>query len=134
MDSQKTLTIEPGQWSSEAADFLQKALVHASTNDIFWQVENGASLFYVKNQDKVIGCYVLRIDETISGREGVIVAASGNHCGIDLVGCLLPHMEAQFNDVRSIRIHTSRTGMAYKLNQHGYRAKEIVFEKVLNAS
>ena len=133
MDNQKTLTIEPGAWSPAASEYIARALVHASPDEVRAQVDAGAALFYVKADDVLIGCYVLRIDQTSTGREGVIVAAGGDYCGVDLIGVLLPKMEAQFTGVDRVRIHTSRAGMGKRLAAAGYRAKELVFSKDCHA-
>lgn len=131
---QKTLTVEAGEWSPVAAEYIGRALVDASPAEIAAQVSAGAALFYVYDGREIIGCYVLRIDQTETGRDGVIVAAGGDHCGADLVAVLLPYMESQFSGVSRIRIHTSRPGMSRKLLAQSYKPSEIVFTKAINAS
>ena len=130
MDS-KALTVTPGAWSAEAAEYIGRALVHATPAEVEGQVQEGAALFYVHEGEKLIGCYVLRVDRTHAGPEGVIVAAGGDACGVDLVAALLPTIEKQFNGVRGVRIHTSRSGMAKKLGAAGYKLKELVFAKAM---
>lgn len=129
MDQQKALTVTPGNWTDAADEYIGRALVDASPAEVRAQVEAGARLFYVYAADELIGCYVLRVDRTATGCEGVVVAGGGDHCGVDLVAVLLPVMESQFSGVDSLRVHTSRPGMVRHLLRAGYRATELVFRK-----
>lgn len=121
-----TLTIERGDWSPLAAEYVAQALPFAPVEGIAAQVESGAALlFYVREGREMVGCYVLRVE----GREGVIVAASGNCAGVDLTQLLLAHVENQFIDVDALRIHTARPGMVRRLQAAGYTPQEFVMRK-----
>ncbi len=128
---EKNLTIEPAEWSPAVAMWLTLALQHASLADLRGQVDAGAALFAVREGARLVGAFVLRVDQTAQGSEGVIVAAGGNLPGFDFTVDLLPHVEALFSGVVAIRIHTARPGMARKLAAAGYMPREMVFAKVI---
>ena len=111
--------------------WLTLALQHASLADLRGQVDAGAALFAVREGARLVGAFVLRVDQTAQGSEGVIVAAGGNLPGFDFTVDLLPHVEALFSGVVAIRIHTARPGMARKLAAAGYMPREMVFAKVI---
>lgn len=116
--------------------WLMLALQHVGLVGIRAQVEAGARLFTVWHGEdddrKMVGALVLRVDESIEGAEGVIVAAGGRLPGFDFTVDLLPHIETLFRGVRCIRIHTARPGMAAKLAAMGYAPREMVFAKGVN--
>lgn len=131
MDSHAEVTLKPVSWSDKAALILAPSVPYASVEDLRGQVEAGAVLFEVSRQGEVIGFYILRVDCTASGAEGVLVAAAARD-EMDLTANLLPHIERQFEGCRAIRIHTARPGLAKKLaTRAGYDAAEIVLRKVL---
>lgn len=125
------VTIKPAPWSAESAMWLTLALQHATVADLRAQVEAGAALFAVESSGRMVGAFVLRLDQTAQGAEGVIVAAGGNLPGFDFTADLLPHVEDLFSGVVAIRIHTARPGMARKLAAAGYLPREVVFSKVI---
>lgn len=129
--NQKSLTIVPALWSKAAASALSEAVPFASSDDLKAQVKAGASLFAVFCDAQPVGFYLLRVDQTESGAEGVLVAASGDLAGVDLTATLVPVIEKQFTGCRSMRIHTARPGLARKLARMGYRAGEIILRKTL---
>lgn len=128
---QVEVRVIPGAWSEAAHRYIQSALVHASANEVRAQVDSGsAALFYAFVGEKMIGAYVLRIDSSTHGPEGVVVAAGGDNCGIDLIATVMPVIEKQFMNVTEIRVHTSRRGMVKSLvEKHGYEEREIVLSK-----
>lgn len=129
-DSQK-LTIKPGAWGPEAERLLPLALQHASLAEIRGQVENGARLFYVKQGAATVAAFVLRVDHTADGSEGVIVAAAGRLKGADLMASCMPAIESLFIGCKSIRYHTARPAVARKMAMLGYMPSEIVCTKKL---
>lgn len=133
MDSNReTLKVSAAEWSEEAAQVLAPSVPFGSVHDLAGQVESGAAvLFAVERGGKRVGFYILRIDQTASGAEGVLVAGAGRD-DFDLTANLLPHIETQFHGCRAIRIHTARPGLARKLTtKNGYGAAEMVLRKVL---
>lgn len=126
------LKIEVAEWSEEAAAVLSAAVCFCPVADLEAQAKAGAVLFRVTNEAKgdLVGFYLLRIDRTASGSEGVLVAAAGRD-GAELSWRVLPYIERQFSGVKSIRIHTARPGMARKLARAGYNGAEIVLRKTL---
>lgn len=123
---EKVLTIGPREWSPEASALLAQAFTHGSADQLGADVVAGrAGLFAVDDGERVAALFVLRVD----GDEGVIVAAAGGVQGVDLTADVLPHVERMFSNVRRIRIHTARAGMAKKLARQGYAAAEIVLFK-----
>lgn len=127
MDSQKVLTVRPVEWSEDAENALSEAV--PCVTDIRYQ--RGAHLFEVTAESGRVGFYVLRVDITATGAEGVLVAAAGSLASEDLTETLLTHIEGQFSGCRSMRIHTARPGLARKLARRGYSAGEIVLRKTL---
>lgn len=129
---EKVLTIEPAAWNAEAERLTAQALQHASTAEIRDQVEQGvAQLFHVLHGGAIVGAYVLRIDHTADGPEGVIVTAAGSVPGIDLIASILPTIEQQLQGCRAIRYHTARPALARRLHALGYPPSEIVCRKTL---
>lgn len=129
-DTQK-LSIEPGQWGPDAERLLPLALQHATINEIKSQVENGASLFHVKQAGAVVAAFILRVDHTVEGSEGVIVAAAGKLKGGDLMASCMHAIESLFTGCKSIRFHTARPAVARKMAMLGYKPAEIVCTKQL---
>lgn len=128
----QTLTIAPAEWSASAAMWLSLAVQHATVADLRAQVDCGAaSLFEVESAGRMVGAFVLRVDQCAGRHEGVIVAAAGNLRGVDFTAAILPHVESLFSGVAVIRIHTARCGMAAKLAAAGYVPRELVFSKVM---
>lgn len=123
----QTLTIEPGPWGTEADRLIGLAAHHGTLSDIRAQVESGAArLFYARNEGGIVLAFVLRVDHTATGAEGVIVAAGGDAPGIDLTASCLPAIESLFLDCERIRYHTQNPALARKLARLGYAAREIV--------
>lgn len=131
MEAQKIL-IEPAAWCAEAARMLEKAARPHPVEIYREMIESGAVLFRASGADgRALVYWLLRIDESPEGREGVIVAAGGA-AGFDLVAALLPVVEGQFSGVKSIRAHTARPGAAKKILRHpGWRVSEIILRKAL---
>lgn len=123
----KSLTIEPGTWSAEADHLIGLTVQHATPADIRHQVEHGgARLFYIKHEGAICGAFVLRVDQTPTGAEGVIVAAAAHVPGVDMIGACMPAIESLFNGVKSIRYHTAIAALARKLTRMGYVPREII--------
>lgn len=109
---------------------IAQAHQHATLAEIRHQVEClGARLFYVKAQGQAVGAFVLRMDTTPEGAEGVIVSAAGSVPGVDLIAACLPSIEARFQNVRAIRFHTASPALARRMAALGYEATEIVCRK-----
>lgn len=132
-NGEKVVELERAQaWGPADDELIRPALQHASPADIRYQVESqGAELWHAKHKGQVIAAYVLRVDSTPEGNEGVIVAAGGALAGFDLTANLLPHVERMFKGCGSVRIHTARPGMAKKLARQGYALRELVFTKAV---
>ena len=132
MSHQSALTVEikPCEWSEEIAAYIQSAIT-VPVEVIRAQLEKGAALFAVFFSGALSGAYVLRLDETVAGIEGVIVAAGGDFVGVDWIAAVLPIMEQQLIEAGAsrLRIHTARPGMARRLCSFGYGAQEIVLSK-----
>lgn len=121
-----------GIWTPETEAFIQSALATGELSDIKRQVENGAQLWVIVDDDaESLAAFVLRIDVLAGRNEGVVVAAGGRADGIDLTATIMPHIEKMFIGCQSIRIHTERIGLAKKLHKQGYRAAELVLKKEL---
>lgn len=126
------LTIEPAPWCERAATFLESANQGASQADVRAQVDSGAArLFLLCEHGTPCGAFVLRIDQTGTGPQGVIVAAAGHRPGLDLIAAVLPTIEGMFLDVTSIRFHTRNPALARRLAAQGYAPTEIVSVKHL---
>lgn len=121
------LRIEKADWSQEAAETLAAAITWGTVESLRCQLDAGAVLFRVSQDDETLAFYMLRVDRTETGSEGVIVAAAGR-AGF---ASLLPYIERQFVGVQSIRVHTSRRGVARVLAAQGYTDGEIVLRKSL---
>lgn len=126
----QTLTLEAGAWGPQADRLIATAHQHATTAEIRHQVEcQGARLFYVKAGEAIVGAFVLRVDHTPEGSEGVIVSGAGSVPGLDLIGLCMPAIESLFRGVRAIRFHTARPALARRMAMQGYEAAEIVCRK-----
>lgn len=120
------LTISRESWSQDAADMLRPAVEH----DPLCVVDDlsGLPLFIARHHGVPVLAYLLRVDETPRGAEGVIVAAAGSLPGVDLTGRVLPFIESQL-DCDWLRIHTARAGLGRKLQKQGYAMREMVYAK-----
>jgi len=133
MAPDKTLTIEPAEWNDQAAALLIDAAPAGSLADIRAQVEDGpAVLFHVCHQGDTVGAFVLRVDHTATGNEGVIVAGAGRLAGVDLLATCIPQIETLFRGCDRIRYHTGRPALARRLAAMGYQAREIVSIKEIS--
>lgn len=123
----QTLTFEPAQWGSDSEPWLYQATGPDSLTDIREQVTSGAArLFNIRAGAEVVGAFVLRVDTTARGPQGVIVAAAAKLHGVDMIASCLPAIERMFVGCTSIRYHTTRAALARRLAGMGYRAAEIV--------
>lgn len=123
----QTVSIQAGAWGNDAERLISQAHQSASPEEIRAQIEGGgAELFYVKTGATIAGAFVLRVDHTAAGSEGVIVSAAGHIDGVDLIEVCLPAIEKMFYGVRAIRFHTARPALARRLAGWGYQASEIV--------
>jgi hypothetical protein len=129
-EQNEKLTIAAGEWGPDADRLIAQALTHATVADIRHQVEHqGARLFFVEHSGKRAGAFVLRVDQTPSGAEGVIVAGAGHIDGVDMMGTCMPHIETLFKNCVAIRYHTARAALARRLLALGYEPVEIVCKK-----
>jgi hypothetical protein len=127
-DSQE-LTITSGAWGDDAAHWLAKALASATLAELQKQWERGASLFRIHCGSELVGAFLLRVDQTGQGPQGVIVAAAAELAGVDMIASCMPAIEAMFQGVRSIRYHTQQPALARKMARIGYRAQELICVK-----
>lgn len=128
----QALTITPGAWGPSADRIIAQAHQQATPAEIRAQVEGGgASLFYVLAGGETVGAFVLRVDRTAEGAEGVIVSGAGSLPGVDLIAACMPSIERLFVGVRAIRYHTARPALARRLARMGYGPTEIVCRKEL---
>lgn len=128
--AQVTLELVPGQWNEDAARLIPLAHQAASVDSVRHQVDSGrAQIFYVKAEAVTVGAFVLRVDQTGQGAEGVIVSGAGELPGVDLVAACMPGIESLFVGVDAIRYHTARPALARRLARMGYTATEIVCRK-----
>lgn len=133
-DQAVSLTIAPAAWSGDAEELLRKANEGAALADVREQVQAGtARLFMLAEHDNAAPCgaFVLRVDQTAAGPQGVIVSAAGHREGVSLIDAVLPHIEGLFQGVRSIRLHTGNPALARRLAARGYAPAEIVSVKHL---
>jgi hypothetical protein len=120
------------EWSETAGQVLADAVPFGTPADLERQVrEEGAQLFEVIAEGGRVGFYLLRIDRSAVGCEGVLVAGAGALQGVDLIATLIPIIEKQFRGCAAMRVHTARPGLARKLARQGYGAGEIVLRKNL---
>ena len=117
-------------WTDKNRALIQLALATATLADIERQVENGAQLFEVHDDNgEVVLAFVLRVDRLACRTVGVVVAAGGNLPGVDLTAVVMPYIERMFYGVDAIAMHTERPGLIRKLAAQGYRTAEIILEK-----
>jgi hypothetical protein len=96
------------------------------------QVENGSlHPVAVELAGEIVAGVLIRVEPADWGQEFVIVAASGDARGRDLVAEVIPQLEslAQATDCGSVRFHTSRQGLGEKAERAGYAGVEIVYRK-----
>lgn len=130
-DSQ-SLTIEPGAWGPDAAAWLSQALGHSTIEDLKGQLEQGAALFYIRHEGATVGAFLLRVDHTEKGAEGVIVAGAAALDGVDMMAACMPAIEARFKGCTSLRYHTNSPAVMRKLARFGYVPREIIAVKEIN--
>lgn len=131
---QKALTLERGTWNADADRLIALAHQHATIAEIRHQVDHlGANLFFIKWAGHIVGAFVLRVDRTQDGDEGVIVSAAASVPGLDMIALCLPSIEARFENVKAIRFHTANPALARRMAAQGYEASEIVCRKKVNA-
>lgn len=128
----QALTFDPATWGIESEPWLSQATGPDSIADIREQVTSGAArLFNIRAGAEIVGAFVLRVDTTARGPQGVIVAAAAKVQGVDMIASCLPAIESMFKGCTSIRYHTTRAALARRLAGMGYRAAEIVSIKEL---
>ena len=126
------MTIEPGPWSADAEVWLSKALGHSTIDDLKSQWEQGAALFYVRHQGATVGAFLLRVDKTERGGEGVIVAVSVEVPGIDMMNTIMASIESRFQGCKTLRFNTNNAALLRKLARIGYMPREIIAVKEIN--
>ncbi len=128
----QALTFNRAQWCAVSASWLSQAAGADTVADIEAQVVGGgAQLFHIKQGPDTVGAFVLRVEDTSKGPQGVIVAAAAKVQGVDMIASCLPAIEQMFVGCTSIRYHTTRAALARRLAGMGYRAAEIVSFKEL---
>ena len=127
---EKPLSIEPAEWTDKAGAMLAEAAPFGSLAEIRAQgVEGPAVLFHIYHGGDLVGAFVLRVDHTATGNEGVIVAGAAKVQGVDMLALCMPHIESLFHGCARIRYHTSRPALARRLLSRGYAPREIVSVK-----
>lgn len=132
-DQTQNLSIEASAWGPEAAEWLERAKGAASLADLHAQALAGASVFLIRHEGQTVGAFLLRIDQTDGGPEGVIVAAAASLHGVDMTATCLPAIEQKFKGCKTVRYHTGHPALARKMIRHGYMPAEIVSIKKLRA-
>ena len=130
----KITTKRATEWTTDLSLRLSLAAVHASLDDLKNQFDSGAPVFWVQVNDLTVGAYMLRFDQLTSGQiEGVVVAGQGMHADIQLFDLVMPTIEQQCRErgCKTLRVHTSRPGVAKKLQRHGFELAEVVTTKKL---
>ena len=123
------MSLVPGEWGDDAAHWLGRALASATLQDLYRQWQHGAKLYRVMHEGECVGAYLLRVDQTNNGPQGVIVAAAAELGGVDMVQTCVPAIEARFSGVRSIRFHTAKPAVARKMARMGYGPQELICVK-----
>lgn len=95
-------------------------------------------VFEVIQGVELVGHYALRVDTNTHGNEGVVIGAVGQHPerkglahAAALTSGLLPALERQFHEVRSIRIVTRRMPLVRELARQGYTCDGFILRKRL---
>lgn len=129
----KALTIVSSPWTDAANGLIAQAVRPLSLINVRQQVQDGqAHLFQVMDGEKIVGAFILRIDKTATGCEGVIVAGAGQCDGVDMLKTCMPAIEKIFIGCERIRYHTEKPALARKLSSMGYSGGEIVCIKEVN--
>lgn len=129
----QALTLEPGAWGPDAEAWLSRTGNAGDLGDYRAQLDGGAArLFYVRHEGNTVGAFLLRVDTTSTGNEGVIVAAAAELAGVDMIATCLPAIEGLFVNCARVRYHTSLPALARKLTRSGFRPFEIVCIKELS--
>lgn len=127
------LSLVPGEWGADAEFWLAKALASATLQDLHKQWQHGAKLYRVMYGPECVGAYLLRVDQTDNGPQGVIVAAAAELQGVDMIQTCMPAIEARFCGVKSIRFHTAKPAVARKMARMGYGPQELICVKEMAA-
>ena len=127
------LSLVPGEWGDDAAHWLGRALASATLQDLHKQWLHGAKLYRIMHEGECVGAYLLRVDSTARGQQGVIVAAAAELRGVDMIQTCMPAIEASFCGVSSIRFHTAKPAVARKMARMGYGPQELICVKEIAA-
>ncbi len=132
-NDEKRLKIVSSPWTEKANGLIAQAVRPLSLVNVRRQVEDGqAQLFQVMDGKKVVGAFILRVDKTATGCEGVIVAGAGQCDGVDMINTCMPAIEKMFIGCDRIRYHTEKPALARKLSAMGYSGGELVCFKELS--
>lgn len=131
MAHDKEISIAAGQWGEDVEPWLAQALATATLQDLRNQVKAGAALFRVLHKGETVGAFLLRIDQTEQGPQGVIVAAAAELAGVDMIASVMPVIESKFQGVGSIRYHTQKPALVRKMARLGYMAQEVICVKAV---
>ena len=129
MANHQEISIAAGPWGQDVEPWLAQALATATLQELRHQHEAGAALFRVMHGEDVVGAFLLRVDSTEQGPQGVIVAAAAELAGVDMIATVMPVIESRFRGVRSIRYHTQKPALVRKMARLGYRAQEVICVK-----
>lgn len=137
--TQETLSLHPVQWNGDVERLLSLAFVHNS--DPYFgldDLEDGAvrgaiQLVEVRDGLDPVAAIALRLDRSAKGNEMVILAAGGRLAGVNLTATVMPSLEAiaMACGAQSLRVHSSRGGMARHLRSLGFFEAERVYRKGL---
>ena len=129
MAHDKKISVVAGPWGVDVEPWLAQALATATVQDLQEQHKAGAVLFRLLDGAQLVGAYLLRVDETKQGKQGVIVAGAGKCDGVDMLATVIPVIEQCFSGVRSIRYHTQKPALVRKMARQGYRVQEVICVK-----
>lgn len=131
MAHDKEICIAAGAWGEDVEPWLAQALATATLQDLRSQVQAGAALFRVLHKGQTVGAFLLRVDKTEQGPQGVIVAAAAELQGVDMIATVMPVIESKFQGVGSIRYHTQKPALVRKMARLGYMAQEVICVKAV---
>lgn len=131
----KGLTLHKSPWMPLAGEYLARIDHECPVEFYRDEVQTGrATLLFVKTpDDSVVAAVVVRIDDTASGPEFVVVAAGGECAGRLMTLDVLPTLEtfAKGLGCVCVRAHTRRHAVMAGFGRAGYHIDEFVLKKAV---